>query len=1076
MSEARQAAPPRIQYIHSLEGGKSPDGGFASAVARAAQLGFDHVMLPPPWLPGPHRDRFAPASLEALDPGLGYNSLRALASVGAAHGVSVLLDVQLNRVAAGQGAAIGPGLFEATDAAAILDPRHSVDLTADAASPTSGEQVAALGQFWASHLARWSGDGVAGFRLLGLSAIPPHLLGDFVSALTAGAPQAALFAWTPGLPLEARLALRGTGLAGVFPSLPWWDFEASWLWRELEALREVAPLIGAPEAPGEGGVASRAATPGEAPALYRRAATVAASVGAGWLALEGCDCCAGADIATFIRGLNETVARIEDILSAVTLPAGTGGPILALMRTDTPDRRFASRATVTLVNADTDNRHSLDAGLLLAALGGRGGAPRLVLPAAEGVTLAPGALSLNPAEALIFMAELSPRVAVATRVSDAEARAAGNAPRLAIEAIEPAVDGGLFPVKRSAGETVVVAADVVFDGHEKISVALRTRARASVDAGSAEGGAWTETRMRPLGNDRWQASFPLLTLGRYEFVVVAWRDRFETFRDEIAKKHAAGVDIRLELAEGAALVLETAAHIADRALRAQLEALAAGLAASPLERQRETLLSAPVAALMAQVDPRPFAVESAAMPVDAERLEARFASWYEVFPRSLSDDESRHGTFDDVIRHLPRIAGMGFDVLYFPPIHPIGRTNRKGRNNTLTPAPEDPGSPYAIGGDAGGHDALHPQLGTLDDFRRMREAAAAHGLELAIDFAVQCAPDHPWLREHKGWFDWRPDGTIKYAENPPKKYEDIVNVDFYAPDAVPGLWVELCRVVLFWAGQGVRLFRVDNPHTKPFPFWEWMIREVRQRYPDAIFLAEAFTRPKVMYRLAKIGFSQSYTYFTWRNSKRELEAYSTELATESPREFFRPHYFVNTPDINPEFLQNSGRPGFLIRAALAATLSGLWGVYNGFELCEAAALPGREEYYNSEKYQLRAWDWQRPGNIVAEITALNRIRRENPALQSHLGVEFHNAFNDAILYFEKATADRANVVLVAVSLDPSQAQEADFEVPLWNWGLADDAAVRVEDLLSGERWVWHGKRQHVRLTPERPYAIWRVAA
>jgi starch synthase (maltosyl-transferring) len=486
-------------------------------------------------------------------------------------------------------------------------------------------------------------------------------------------------------------------------------------------------------------------------------------------------------------------------------------------------------------------------------------------------------------------------------------------------------------------------------------------------------------------------------------------------------------------------------------------------------------VSPEVAALMALADPRPFGVTSAAMPVEAERLEARFAAWYEVFPRSLSDDEGRHGNFGDVIRHLPRIRDMGFDVLYFPPIHPIGRVNRKGRNNTLTPSESDPGSPYAIGGDAGGHDALHPQLGTLDDFRRLREAAAAHGLELAMDFAVQCAPDHPWLREHKGWFDWRPDGTIKYAENPPKKYEDIVNVDFYAPDAIPGLWMELCRVVLFWAEQGVRLFRVDNPHTKPFPFWEWLIREVRARHPDAIFLAEAFTRPKIMYRLAKIGFSQSYTYFTWRNTKRELQDYLVELTTEAPRYFFRPHFFVNTPDINPIFLQQSGRPGFLIRAALAATLSGLWGVYNGFELCEAASVAGKEEYLDSEKYQIRAWDWQRPGNIVAEVTALNRIRRDNPALQTHLGVTFHNAFNDAVLYYEKATPDRGNVVLVAVNLDPSRPQEADIEVPLWKWGLADDGAVRVEDLMTGASWIWRGKTQRVRLTLEQPFALLRVS-
>ncbi len=327
---------------------------------------------------------------------------------------------------------------------------------------------------------------------------------------------------------------------------------------------------------------------------------------------------------------------------------------------------------------------------------------------------------------------------------------------------------------------------------------------------------------------------------------------------------------------------------------------------------------------------------------------------------------------------------------------------------------------------------------------------------------------------HKGWFDWRPDGSLRYAENPPKKYEDIVNVDFSAPDAVPDLWLALADIVLFWAEQGVRTFRVDNPHTKPLPFWEWMIAEVRARHPDAIFLAEAFTRPKLMYRLAKLGFSQSYTYFTWRNTKRELTEYFTELSTEAPREFFRPNLFVNTPDINPFFVQTSGRPGFLIRAALAATLSGLWGLYNGFELCEARALPGREEYADSEKYQLRAWDWERPGNIRAEIAQLNRIRRMNPALQTHLGVAFLNAANEAILAYERATDDRSNVVLVAVNLDPHAAQEADFELPLWKWRLPDTASLEAEDLLTDARFAWSGKTQRLRLTPERPYAIWRV--
>ena len=459
--------------------------------------------------------------------------------------------------------------------------------------------------------------------------------------------------------------------------------------------------------------------------------------------------------------------------------------------------------------------------------------------------------------------------------------------------------------------------------------------------------------------------------------------------------------------------------------------------------------------------------------VIADRRAASFSSWYELFPRSLGK-ANEHGTFADVIAELPRIQAMGFDVLYFPPIHPIGEKNRKGKNNALTTQPGEPGSPYAIGAKAGGHDAIHPELGTLEDFLEMVAQARQCGLELALDFAVQCSPDHPWIKQHPEWFAWRPDGSMRYAENPPKKYEDIVNVDFYAKDAKPALWNALRDIVAFWLKNGVKIFRVDNPHTKPFPFWEWLIADLRVIDPDVIFLAEAFTRPKVMHRLAKIGFSQSYTYFTWRNSRTELETYLEELNTAPVRDFFRPHFFVNTPDINPYFLQTSGRAGFLIRAALATTLSGLWGMYSGFELCESAALPGKEEYLDSEKYELRPRDWNAPGNINAEITQLNRIRRENPALHTHLGITFYNCSNSNIIYFGKATASRDNVVLVAINLDPHTAQEADIELPLWEFGLDDNAALIAEELTGGNAFDWRGKRQRIHLEPSNPYRIWRV--
>jgi starch synthase (maltosyl-transferring) len=445
-----------------------------------------------------------------------------------------------------------------------------------------------------------------------------------------------------------------------------------------------------------------------------------------------------------------------------------------------------------------------------------------------------------------------------------------------------------------------------------------------------------------------------------------------------------------------------------------------------------------------------------------------------MFPRSQSVDVERHGTFDDVIKRLPYLRDLGFDVLYFPPIHPVGRTNRKGRNNSLKAEPGDPGSPYAIGSAEGGHDALHPELGTFADFERLVQAAREHGLEIALDFAIQCSPDHPWIKKHPEWFDWRPDGTIKFAENPPKKYEDIVNVHFYR-QAFPSIWNALRDVVACWAERGVRVFRVDNPHTKPFPFWEWMIADVQARYPDTIFLSEAFTRPKVMKRLAKIGFTQSYTYFTWRNTKAELTEYLTELTRTEALQYYRPNFFANTPDINPTYLHTSGRAGFQARLVLAATLATNYGLYNGFEVCEGRPLPGKEEYLDSEKYEIKAWDMDRPGHIREDIKLINRLRRERPALQQFANLRFYNAWNDQILYYGKYTSDLSDFVLVAVNLDPHNPQGAHFEVPLWAFGLADEASIDVENLVTGDRLAWTGKVQHMLLDPrERPYAIWRL--
>ncbi|MEG0965384.1 MAG: alpha-1,4-glucan--maltose-1-phosphate maltosyltransferase [Pseudomonas sp.] len=639
-------------------------------------------------------------------------------------------------------------------------------------------------------------------------------------------------------------------------------------------------------------------------------------------------------------------------------------------------------------------------------------------------------------------------------------------PRIVIENTQPVLDGGLFAVKAVVAEVVQVSSKVYIDGHDTLAVMLNWR--------QARSRRWHCVPMTFVGNDLWQAQISVTEQGRHLFSIEAWIDPFATFCHDLEKKFTAGVSVALELQE-ALLLLEQNIQRSSGVLREQLQALRQTLPTLAPEEQVAQLLHADTAVLMREADHRTYLSRSPEYPLDVERKQALFASWYELFPRSITDDPERHGTFNDVHERLPMIRDMGFDVLYFPPIHPIGMSFRKGRNNALQAEPDDPGSPYAIGSEEGGHDAIHPQLGSREDFRRLVAAAAEHGLEIALDFAIQCSQDHPWLKEHPGWFSWRPDGSIRYAENPPKKYQDIVNVDFYAAEAVPSLWLALRDVVLAWVHEGVKTFRVDNPHTKPLPFWHWLIANVRSQHPEVIFLAEAFTKPAMMARLGKVGYSQSYSYFTWRNTKAELQSYYEELNQPPWCYCYRPNFFVNTPDINPFFLHESGRAGFLIRAALATMGSGLWGMYSGFELCESTPIPGKEEYMDSEKYQIRPRDFSQPGNIIAEIAQLNRIRRQNPALQTHLGVAFYQAWNDNILYFGKRTAERDNFILIAISLDPHNAQEAHFELPLWELGLDDNADTFGEDLMTGHRWTWHGKSQWMRIEPwHLPFAIWRI--
>jgi starch synthase (maltosyl-transferring) len=737
-------------------------------------------------------------------------------------------------------------------------------------------------------------------------------------------------------------------------------------------------------------------------------------------------------------------------------PAETGKMFAAILRSDNK-----TRIRVVLANPETDHDISLAASSVSREVGE-------FLPLKDALRSSP---RLLPDETVTLRAGevriLEGRRASVIRSREPLSAFAGAGPRVIIEAVTPCVDGGRYAVKRIVGDAVHVECDAYAEGHDPISVAVLWRA--------SDETLWREKRMTPLGNDRWSADLPLERVGRYVFDIEAWRDEFAIFRSELQKKCKAGLPVALETREGEAILLR-ALNRARGAPAARLEEVVERLKAADDPGRLAILLAKATADAYEAADTRPFKIRlGLPIPIDAERRIAEFASWYELFPRSQSGDPNRHGTFIDVVLRLPAIRDMGFDVVYFPPIHPIGETNRKGRNNALKAGPDDPGSPYAIGSAEGGHDAIHPALGTFEDFQRLISEARKLDLEIALDFAIQASPDHPWLKQHPEWFSWRPDGTIRYAENPPKKYEDIVNFDFYADGKISPLWAALRDTILFWIDKGVLLFRVDNPHTKPFPFWDWVIDDIRREHPDVVFLAEAFTRPKVMYRLAKGGFSQSYTYFTWRDTKRELTEYLTELTKPPITDFFRPHFFVNTPDINPDFLQNAPRSAFLIRAALATMLSGLWGVYNGFELCEGKPDANKKEYINSEKYEIRAWDWDRPGNIIEEITSLNRIRRENPALHSHLGLSFQNAWNDNVLFFEKATPGRLNVVLVAISLDPAYAQEADIEIPLWKFGLSDHDTLRAEDLMRESEIVWSGKHQRLRLDPELPFAIWRVA-
>lgn len=1074
-----------------------PAPDWRSWAARAASAGFTHLVCGPLWR-GAARDPFLVDDPFQLDPAPGWpaaltldDAVASACSACSEHRLELWMDICVCQATAdGALARDHPHWWHhPQNGLAALDPRLS-----DHDRACCRLRTDAIGNdyldFWRERLRHWLELGVTGFRVVH----PQHLGADawraLLDPLRASHPDSQWTAWTPGIGYHHFSGLGAGGFTAGYASLPWWNLRDPWFvqeFRQLQlALGQVYMAVIAPEDP---------TLCNSSDVAVQQRLWCAACIGDALLAtLPAPDHPQAGELVAQIAAANTCTAGHPAGGGPLQQLTGDAAPFTALQRTHgdrgclvllnpspvapvpldwqmvrtrlsgfvVDGRSMQLRAPVVPPPIDVAPTLDRQAPLPRDALAGSGppDVPALVRP------LGPTLPDHLPAGGSASAPLVAPEPVIThkrkrNRTLQTEALAAAlQAPRIVIQDLSPSTPDPTHCIKRIAGEPLTVRANVFMDGHDVLRVFLLWRAVDEI--------GWHAVEMKALGNDAWEATCIPERIGLHEYTIRAWRDAFGSFRAGLAKKVEAGVDVSLDVREGQALLARCGVPDADtydceRLLSPDTLHFAQGAEL----HEFETTLEPPQALMV-------------------ERRAARFASWYEMFPRSQSGDAARHGTFRDVIFRLPYVRDMGFDVLYLPPIHPIGNSHRKGRNNSLQAGPDDPGSPYAIGAIEGGHDAVHPQLGTLDDFRDLLAAARRMGIEIALDFAIQCSPDHPWLQTHPEWFSWRADGSLHYAENPPKKYEDIVNLEFYNADELArtperrthtmALWFALRDVVLHWAALGVRTFRVDNPHTKPLPFWQWLIREVQGQYPDTIFLSEAFTRPSMMYRLARVGFSQSYTYFTWRTSKQELTDYLNEVGNAPVADFFRPHFFVNTPDINPRFLQTSGRPGFLIRAALAATMSGLWGMYSGFELCEATPLPGREEYLDSEKYEIKAWDWDRPGNIRHEIARLNQLRLDNPALHTHRGIAFHPAHHEQILFYSKATSELDNVLLIAVNLDPFHGHDATIELPMWMLGLPDDGVLHCEDLVHGYRFDWHGKYQTIHLDPDQPYSIWRVRA
>jgi starch synthase (maltosyl-transferring) len=1036
---------------------------------RIAAMGFNAVYVNPFHYPGFSGSLYAVKDYYRLNPRFRGSDtgddgalLRRFVDAARDRGLRAIMDLVVNHTSRDSELVVSQPHWFARDARGnVVSPNAT-----DPADPTrktiwgdlaeldyrTPQQRQILG-FFQELVRYYIGLGFDGFRCDAAYKVPAEVWRGLIADARTACSDVVFCAENLGAPKEAVLDLADAGFDYLFNSVKWWDFESTWLLEQYEEFRHIAPSIGFPESHDTDRLVNDLVGAGiaetEIEPRYRQAYGFAAAYSTGVMMPMGFEygwsrrlnVVSAGEVEPEVKrfDLSEFIAEVNAMKAAI--PAlNEEGPQRLLSNQDDPlvvlERRTetgAERAFILVNTLDGEARYC----------------------ELEGVRVV-----VEPLDVRVLQAGLGPLERPASHHPLWRAES-----RIQIEEVYPELDGGRYPVKRVVGDLLEVWADLFRDGHDQLRAVVKYR---------YEDGDWRETPFTFYDNDRWVGRFRLDAPGLWRYTIEAWTDHFESWRDEIEKKRAAEQSIELELVEGRAIV-ERALEQAPRGDAARLREVLRDFVDSDTVLRTELLLSPQIRDLMARCSVRGDAVRYSREPeVVVDRKAARFAAWYEMFPRSQGSEPGKSATFDDCIARLPEIARLGFDVVYLVPIHPIGRVNRKGKDNSTVAEPGDPGSPYAIGSVEGGHRAVNPELGTLEDFRRFVRAAAEFGMEVALDFAIQCAPDHPWVRKHPEWFRFRSDGTLKYAENPPKKYEDIVNVDFDNPDR-EGLWTELRDTILFWIGEGVRTFRVDNPHTKPLPFWEWLICEVKARCPEAIFLAEAFTRPKMMRALAKAGFTQSYTYFTWRNTKWELTEYLTELTGYPAREYFRPNFFTNTPDILPVFLQEGGRPAFRIRLVLAATLSPVYGIYNGFELCENTPIPGREEYLHSEKYEYKVWDWDRPGNIKDEIATINRFRRNNPAMQDFLNPRFLNCGDPNILAYAKISVDRANVVIIIVNLDPNSAHEDTVELPLAELGLPGDAEFSLEEAFTRQAVTCRGAYQRFHLDPEtNPALVFRL--